>query len=211
MGTLAALAAAAFALGAGAGLLWKDPGLLVAQWMGDTQEVAWSADAQHPAEEILGSASGPLPAVEVPSRDAAQATRAPAQEPAKAPAASYRTAAAEPVRPVAAATPAPPPAPTPSVALKEDARAQTPPVSAPPPPHGLAVQVGAFGERRAADQLIAKLRKQGFPAYASAADGGAWRVRVGPYRDRSGAEQAAARLKRDQKLPTWVLEESAGR
>jgi cell division septation protein DedD len=87
-----------------------------------------------------------------------------------------------------------------------------PAVSAPPPAlRGVAVQVGAFSDRRAADQLIARLRSDGFQAYASAGAGNAWRVRVGPFRDRSAADQAAARLKRDQKLPTWVLEETGDR
>ena len=75
----------------------------------------------------------------------------------------------------------------------------------------MAVQVGAFTERRVADQLIAKLESKGFDAYAAAGDGGAWRVRVGPYRDRPGAEKAAAKLKQEEKLPTWVLEETGDR
>lgn len=208
MGSLAALAAAAFVLGAGAGLLWKDPGLVLAQWAGDTQEVAWS--------------EAPLPEPE------AEVAASPEEAP-------YQTASAEPVRPLAPATapPAPPrrepsrsqvasaasaPHATPPVSAAAPARAAaappvaaTPPVSAAPPPRGVSVQVGAFAERRSADQLIARLESAGFPAYAVAADGGAWRVRVGPFGDRGGAERAAARLQREQKLPTWVLEENEGR
>ena len=220
IGSLAALGLAAFALGAGAGLLWKDPGRVMAQWAGDTQEVAWSDPTAAAADvESLHDASGPLPDVEVPSRDSAEAAR-PVPSPPRAVEASYQTAAAEPVRPVAASErkPAPAAAPAPAPAPhKETAREQArvdalPAVSAPPPAlHGVAVQVGAFSDRRAADQLIARLRSDGFQAYASAGAGSAWRVRVGPFRDRSGAEQAAARLKRDQKLPTWVLEETGDR
>lgn len=201
MGSLAVLAAAAFAVGAGAGLLWKAPGLVMAQWSGDTQEVAWSDVPIEPVAELASAGNGPLPEVDVPSRDAA----APARE---VDAASYQTAAAEPVRPLAQgerrSAPSPAPAETPKPELP------TPPVSA-PPPRGMAVQVGAFTERRVADQLIAKLESKGFDAYAAAGDGGAWRVRVGPYRDRPGAEKAAAKLKQEEKLPTWVLEETGDR
>jgi DedD protein len=228
IGSLAALGLVAFALGAGAGLLWKDPGLVMAQWAGDTQEVAWSdpTAAAADVESFQDAARGPLPDVEVPSREADDGGHAaPAVRPVAAVAsarpadASYQTAAAEPVKPLAqsvrkpapAPVAAPSPAPAPrKEAAREEARADAlPSVSAPPPPlHGVAVQVGAFADRRAADQLIARLRSDGFQAYASAAGGNAWRVRVGPFRDRTGADQAAARLKRDQKLPTWVLEET---
>ena len=228
IGSLAALGLVAFALGAGAGLVWKDPGLVMARWAGDTQEVAWSdpTAATADAETFQATRSGPLPDVEVPSRDAADAAR-PAAAPARPVDAPYQTAAAEPVKPLVPesvkplvpsepkATPALTPAPVPAP-HKETAREQArvdalPSVSASPPSlRGVAVQVGAFSDRRAADQLIARLRSDGFQAYASAA-GNAWRVRVGPFRDRSGADQAAARLKRDQKLPTWVLEETGDR
>jgi len=220
IGSLAALGLAAFALGAGAGLLWKDPGLVMAQWAGDTQEVAWSEPTA--AADVGGfrdAASGPLPDVQVPSREAVDAAR-PAAAPARPADAPAEIAAAEPVPPPApserkaATVPTPAPAPTPrKETAHEQARVDAlPDVSAPPPSlRGVAVQVGAFSDRRAADQLIARLRSDGFQAYASAGAGSAWRVRVGPFRDRSGADQAAARLRRDQKLPTWVLEETAER
>jgi DedD protein len=213
MGSLAVLAAAAFAVGAGAGLLWKAPGLVMSQWGGDTQEVAWADVPIEPLAELASTGSAPLPEVEVPSRDAS------APAPARPVAAPYQTASAEPVRPLAqgehrsAPKPAEKPAakPAPAAAVQQARAAEaTPPVSA-PPPGKVAVQVGAFAERRVADQLIAKLESKGFTAYAAAGDGGAWRVRVGPYRDRGSADKAAARLKRDEKLPTWVLEETGNR
>ena len=34
-----------------------------------------------------------------------------------------------------------------------------------------------------------------------------WRVRVGPWPTRDAGERAADRLKREERLPTWVLEE----
>ncbi len=198
MGTLVALAAVAFGLGAGAGFLWKEPGLLLAHWMGGTQEVAWSggpASGDPAAGEPLAAAGGALPG-------------------------SQATASAPPTRPDEAGpgradpadrTPAAKLAPTPKASgpdrpARVASQQATPPVAA-APPSGVAVQVGAFSERVAADTLVSRLRGAGFSAYAAAPDGGAWRVRVGPFPDRARAEKIAARLKREQQLPTWILEE----
>lgn len=199
----------AFGLGAGAGFLTKEPRLMLAQWMGDTQEVAWSGAA--PAEAIAG----------VPGLPAENATTSPA-------AADFQTAAATPARelveaervvePASAAASAAKPAAAkqPAAAPKAPAAAAparvasakaTPAVSA-PPPSGLAVQVGAFGERSAADALVSRLKGAGFSAYVAAPDDGSFRVRVGPFPDRARAEKVAAKLKQDQKLPTWILDAS---
>jgi len=171
----------------------------------------WSDAASRVADEALGAEDEPLPVAEEPLRLAAEPTRRAAEEPAGGPDAPYQSASAEPARPVAQATETPAPASPPNEASRQASRAPATPAVSAAPPSGLAVQVGAFAERRSADLLIARLGSEGFPAYAVAAEGGAWRVRVGPYRDRGGAERAAARLKREQKLPTWVLEENAGR
>ena len=75
-----------------------------------------------------------------------------------------------------------------------------------------AVQVGAFSESRAAEALAESLRAEGFDAYVSPSPKPAaarWRVRVGPFASRENAEGVAARLKVEQKLPTWVLDENA--
>jgi hypothetical protein len=75
---------------------------------------------------------------------------------------------------------------------------------------GLAIQVGAFAESGSAERLAESLRAQGFSVYLSPGTGAGdarWRVRVGPLASRDEAERVAARLKRDQKLPTWVLAE----
>jgi len=73
-----------------------------------------------------------------------------------------------------------------------------------------AVQVGAFAESRAAERLAESLRGKGFEVYVSpgAKEGEArWRVRVGPLPSRAEAEHVAGRLKAEEKLPTWVLDE----
>ncbi|MDH5567288.1 MAG: SPOR domain-containing protein [Myxococcales bacterium] len=95
--------------------------------------------------------------------------------------------------------------------------AAAPPVSAPPlaaPPLGsVAVQVGAFADSVGAERLASQLRSAGYPVYVTpgaSQDTPRWRVRVGPLADRDAAERLAARLKREEQLPTWVLDEHGG-
>ena len=73
------------------------------------------------------------------------------------------------------------------------------------------VQVGAFAEGRAAEDLAATLRGKGYPVYVSAGAGAGsarWRVRVGPLASREAADRTASRLKAEERLPTWVVDES---
>ena len=75
-----------------------------------------------------------------------------------------------------------------------------------------AVQVGAFSESSAAERLAESLRGKGFEVYVSPgakAGEARWRVRVGPLPSRAEAERIAVRLKAEEKLPTWVLDEDA--
>ena len=126
----------------------------------------------------------------------------PAAAPAEAGAEPAEGEAATAAPDVAAAPPAaPPPLPSADRAAAPGARAAG----------KLSVQVGAFAESRAAEQLAESLRGSGLPVYVSpsaAAEGAQrWRVRVGPVRTREEAEQIASRLKTKEKLPTWVLTE----
>ncbi len=60
------------------------------------------------------------------------------------------------------------------------------------------VQVGAYGENKAAQEVRAKVEKLGLKTYAQAvdtADGRRVRVRLGPFASRDEAERAAAKLK----------------
>ena len=73
-----------------------------------------------------------------------------------------------------------------------------------------AVQVGAFADGDAAELLADSLRAKGYAVYVAAGIGAGsprWRVRVGPLASREEADGAAARLKREETLPTWVLDE----
>jgi len=176
---LALVAIPGFALGLFAGVLWEDPGLILGDLAGDTDEVAWGPPTEADAAAAAGAAPAPVEGAEP---DAGEAVSAPAD---------------------VAAAPPPAPAPLPSAdrAAAPGARAAG----------KLAVQVGAFAESRAAEQLADSLRGAGLPVYVSpsaAAEGQQrWRVRVGPVATREEADRIASRLKTKEKLPTWVLTE----
>jgi cell division septation protein DedD len=200
IGTLAVLAAAAFALGAGAGLLWQEPRLVVADLLGDTQEVPW-AQAQDPKAWPEGENDGGEETAAAEATQPVAASTPAAAVVAAPPVAPAKPAAAEKPVQVAVAKPVPA-APKP---------AATPAVSAAPPAHGgLSVQVGAFGDRAAANALVAKLKGSGYPAYVAQGSAKPFRVRVGPYADRAKADVAAGKLAK-LSLPTWVLEEPGSR
>lgn len=91
-----------------------------------------------------------------------------------------------------------------------------PAASAPPaitttsePTSGHVVQVFSSTDRAQAQRLVERLGGGGFPAFISPfEDRGQtkYRVRVGPYRERSRADEAAERLRREFRLDTWVTQ-----
>lgn len=102
-------------------------------------------------------------------------------------------------------------APTTRVAAQAPVPARKP--AAPATAGRFAVQVGAFGEVASAERLAQQLRSKGYTAYVSpgvAAGEPRWRVRVGPSAEREKADADAARLKSEEQLPTWVLDENSG-
>lgn len=134
---------------------------------------------------------------------------APASAPVAPPPASMPPPApARPTPPVESAA-EPPPQPVIAAAPVRDA---APPVAAAPPAAvRFAVQVGAFSQSSEAERLEADLRRKGLPVYVQPATGAQesrWRVRVGPLPTRAEADRVAARLKSQDKLPVWILEES---
>ena len=70
-----------------------------------------------------------------------------------------------------------------------------------------AIQVGAFADEASAARLAKGLGAKGYPAELLAASGDSqrWRVRVQPLRGEAKTREMAARLKRVERLPTWVL------
>ena len=76
---------------------------------------------------------------------------------------------------------------------------------------GLIVGSGGSSMSNTVD-AVDTLRSKGFPVYVSPGTNpgdSRWRVRVGPLGTRAEAEATAERLKKNEKLPTWILSEDA--
>lgn len=114
------------------------------------------------------------------------------------------TPAAAPAKPAAAPAK---PAATPAVPAKE---AATKPAAAKPAATGkIFVQVYSSNNAARAQEIVAQLRKAGFAVVVAEIPKGGGknhRVRVGPYADRTKADAAATRLRRDFRLETWVTD-----
>ncbi len=151
-----------------------------------------------PVEAVV--APEPLPLTPPPGVPATAAPAA-ANKPAAAPAlvvappvkAAAVPAATTPVKPAAAAPVVKPAAAAPVVSLS-----------------GWVVQIGSFGTRQKADELVAKLQAKGFRAFTlayTAAGRTLHRVRVGPEQNRQKAEQIAKRLEADGYQPQVAPQE----
>jgi cell division septation protein DedD len=70
-----------------------------------------------------------------------------------------------------------------------------------------AIQVGAFADKAAARRLAEGLEAKDYPVELIASEGTTkrWRVRVQPVRGQSKAREIASQLKRDERLPTWLI------
>jgi cell division septation protein DedD len=177
------LIALGFGVGIVAGTAYQEPELVADHLAGRTTEVALE-----PAEPLAAAPDVAAPAPDLPEDPGAalgQGALAAAPEaelPAVEPAAAPRAAAA-----VAPRAPAPP------AAAKLAAAGS------------FSIQVGAFSSEKAARQLAGELGKHGYAAYLmDEGDGARWKVRVGPLGSRSEAEAISARLKKEQRLPTWI-------
>jgi cell division septation protein DedD len=76
---------------------------------------------------------------------------------------------------------------------------------------GFAVQVAAVRERDEADRIVARLVNEGYPGYLVRGQGAAaafYRVRVGAFKDRQAAEEAASRLERAEGVKPWIVREN---
>jgi cell division septation protein DedD len=64
--------------------------------------------------------------------------------------------------------------------------------------------VAAFKSRENADRQVAQLRAKGFAAIVHTDPGSLFRVRLGPFPQRAGADAMAARLRRDEGIAASV-------
>jgi cell division septation protein DedD len=98
--------------------------------------------------------------------------------------------------------PSPPPAEAAAAAAVAESAAE-------PQGAGFAVQVAALRERREADSVVQRLIGKGYPAYVLAPAKGApaavYRVRVGKFKDRREAEEAATRLEKEEQFKPWIV------
>ena len=93
---------------------------------------------------------------------------------------------------------------------KAPAPTRTARASEPAIPRGSAViQVFSSADQEQADRIRDRLVKGGYKAYLSPVETGGrtmYRVRIGPYGSRSDADTAAANVRKNYKLDTWVTE-----
>ena len=99
--------------------------------------------------------------------------------------------------------------PAASAPVAEAAPAAPPESAAEPEGAGFAVQVAALRERREADSIVQRLIGKGYPAYVLAPAKGSpaavYRVRVGKFKDRREAEEAATRLEKEEQFKPWII------
>jgi len=185
-----------FALGLVVGVVREEPDLVLAHVAGQSEEVPWSGGE---AGELPGVAAGPViedaAAYEDPAlEEVVVDTPVIAAEDIASPAyAASAEAAGESAAPTAAAR-----APTAATTASRS---------------GFSVQVGAFAQNAAAEEVASGLREKGYPVYVTPSadpNDGRWRVRVGPLPSRGEADEIAGRLKSEERLPTWVLREGGG-
>jgi cell division septation protein DedD len=180
------LIALGFGVGIVAGTAYQEPELVVDHLAGRSTDVvlepagvsSGAPDVAAPAPPVAAALAPPVAAAlgEGALEEVRRDARPPAAEPASAAAPERRVAVAP--------RPAPAPAPT---------------------TEGFSIQVGAFSSEKAARQLASELGRQGYDTYLMDEGGGArWKVRVGPLATRSEAEAISVKLKRDQRLPTWI-------
>lgn len=170
--------AAGFLIGLVAGVVSEEPELLVGHMAGRDTEIAWAAGEPQP--EMRAASEGPLAPVGAPPR-------------------SVLDEPPPPAAPVLGSSPK----------LAEAAAAGAAPTAAGPTagdaPRFL-IQVGAYNDRDAAQEVAETLRGKGYAVNVlTGADDGRFRVRVGPVIARDRAEGLARRLEDDEGLPTWIL------
>ncbi len=234
--TFVLLAAVGFTLGALAGILWEQPRLILTYLTGGTTEIAWvgEGDPEAEAESLPDVAAAPEAIAPLalspdpPARPAEMEKRVEPRpvvvEPLKPPSVPGPPVVVDRSGPVFAAPSvgkpmvvdrsgprfAPPQQQKPEAAV---AAAPRPASSATASAGRFAIQVGAFARSESAERLAQRLEARGYDAYVTpgAGKGNArWRVRVGPVADKGSAEALAGKLKKNEKLPTWILDESGG-
>jgi cell division protein FtsN len=176
------------------------PGAAEAETLRQTLEAEMAANRQDvaagtpPAASPRAEAGAPEDAAdEVPLVPGARLQR---NVPPAGAATSPAPSAAAPAPAPAAAAPAPVKAPASTSPAAPPASAATP----------FWIQVYSSSNGARAREIAAQLARSGFGVRVLEA-GTTFRVRVGPYANRDLAEASASRLRREQKLDTWVTDQ----
>jgi cell division septation protein DedD len=202
---LVLLVSLGFGVGLLFGLVTQEPELLVNHLQGESESVRIAGE--------IGSGNQTIASGQTDARDP-QAERLALRDAAG----ESVTAAALPV--VAAAAEGP----TPSGASMTRPTSRSPKAPETTPARGgddsgdaapkalWSIQVGAFSDESAAARLVEGLDEKGYPVELIPATevSERWRVRVQPVEGESAARALADRLKRKERLPTWVIPLEAG-
>jgi len=195
MWRLLVLVAIGFSVGLLFGVVAEEPELLAGHLRGESQSVALdvtpdrserSADREDSSEAISMQDRPALGTRQTASADELPAVASPRSVPQASPSVAVAPAGGSAGRATAVSV---------SDSVMHVTRA----------PSGWSIQVGAFSQQAAATRLAEGLRAR-YPVEVLPASGkaGRWRVRVQPIRSEARARQMAERLKRDERLPTWV-------
>lgn len=204
---LVVLVAVGFGLGLLFGVATDEPELLAGHLRGESESVELAIS---PGDGDTGAGSEPTgaPAAGSPATPRIGSAREAAPKPGKV-AATIEPPPKAPLRPRARPSSEPTP-PTPAVAAAPRLRAaaDVPIAARAPLPESAtawAIQVGAFSDETAAAGLADSLRGR-FPVEVlpAGSESRRWRVRVQPIASEAEARETAERLKRDERLPTWV-------
>lgn len=199
------LISAGFLLGLVVGVVKEEPDLVMGHVTGQSEEVLWSETEANALPDV--AARGPM-------LDAPEDEGGVFYEDGGEPVVDTPVISAEDIAAPAYAGAAKPQAKAPPAAAANPPRAAARPTAATSASRsGFSVQVGAFAQNAAAEEIASDLRDKGYPVYVTPSAGskdGRWRVRVGPLPTRGEADQIAGRLKSQERLPTWVLSEGGG-
>ncbi len=142
-----------------------------------------------------------------PTPAAAPAAPKPSTAETKAPAVIWKSAPPERTKP------APPPSAPAPAAAKTSApvaakSAAAPAGAAEMADDGFAVQIAALRERSDAEAIVKRLSTRGYQAYVvnpGAGQAPVYRVRVGKFKNRRDAEEAATKLAKEEQFKPWII------
>jgi DedD protein len=162
---------------------------------------------------VSARGAAPVGAVPTPRRGVASppGPSAPLEEDVAPPSAPRRATAAKPTAPkataakatAARATAAKPTAAKATAAKPTAAKATAAGASAPAAAGSWIIQVAAVEDRAEAERLATKLRNKGWDVRL-VEEAGYVKVQVGPFDTKTAAQAAEQRLKREEKLGTWL-------